>query len=100
MKFIGKYGYCDDFAMPLIGTANAAIRDATVEKVVEYIANQFVDLQERITRSLTICIGSKDYLEDKIDLKRIKRHIEYRCGGKRNEQGKMHAENCSLYQNS
>lgn len=44
MKFIGKYGYCDDFAMPLIGTANAAIRDATVEKVVEYIANQFVDL--------------------------------------------------------
>ena len=44
MKFIGKYGYCDDFAMPLIGTANAAIRDATVEKVVEYITNQFVDL--------------------------------------------------------
>ncbi len=65
--------------MPLIGTGRAAIREATLEKVIEEIINRFVSSQDKIVRKLTICIRPKDYLEDKLDLKRVGKYIDYKC---------------------
>lgn len=73
------FGHCDDIAMPLIGTGKAAIREATLENVVENTINSFVNSQDKIARKLTVCIRPKDYLEEKLDLKRVGKYIDYKC---------------------
>ena len=73
------FGHCDDIATPLMGTGKAAIREATLENVVKETVNIFVDSKDKIARKLTICISPKDYLEDKMDLKRIGKYIDYKC---------------------
>ena len=62
-----------------MGTGKAAIREATLENVVKETVNIFVDSKDKIARKLTICISPKDYLEDKMDLKRIGKYIDYKC---------------------
>lgn len=79
MEFINNFGHYDDLAMPLIGTGRAAIREATIEKVVADIVDQFVNSHYKIARNVTICISLKDYLDGKVDLKRIKKYIDYKC---------------------
>lgn len=74
---IGRIGCCDDLAMPLIGTGRAAIKDATIEKITQKTVEKFIDSNTKISRSLTICIRPKDYLEGKVDLKKIKLIIDY-----------------------
>ena len=65
--------------MPLIGTGRAAIREATIENVIEDTINMFVSSQDKIVRKLTVCIRPKDYLDDRIDLKRVGKYIDYKC---------------------
>lgn len=79
LNAIRLFGHCDDIAMPLMGTGKAAIREATLENVVKDTVNIFVDSKDKIARKLTVCIRPKDYLEDKIDLKRIGKYIDYKC---------------------
>lgn len=79
VKAILLFGHCDDIAMPLIGTGRAAIREATIENVIEDTINMFVSSQDKIVRKLTVCIRPKDYLEDRIDLKRVGKYIDYKC---------------------
>ena len=79
LKSILLFGHCDDIAMPLIGTGRAAIREATLDNVIEKTINTFVSSQDKIARKLTVCIRPKDYLEDKIDLKRVEKYIDYKC---------------------
>lgn len=50
-----------------------------MENVVKDTVNIFVDSKDKIARKLTVCIRPKDYLEDKIDLKRIGKYIDYKC---------------------
>ena len=76
---IKKLGHCDDLAMPLIGTGKAAIREATIEKVAKDTVDRFLISKEKITRKLTICINPKDFLDEKVDLKRIGKYVDYRC---------------------
>ena len=76
---IKKLGHCDDLAMPLIGTGKAAIKEATIEKVAKDTVDRFLISQEKITRKLTICINPKDFLDEKVDLKRIGKYLDYRC---------------------
>ena len=79
LEAILLFGHCDDIAMPLIGTGKAAIREATLENVVEDTVSSFVNSQDKIARKLTICIRPKDYLEEKLDLKRVEKYIDYKC---------------------
>lgn len=76
---INKIGHCDDLAMPLIGTGRAAIREATIEKVVENTVDIFMNASKQISRRLIVCIRPKDYLDGKADLKKIEKYIEYKC---------------------
>lgn len=79
IQTINKIGHCDDLAMPLIGTGRAAIREATIEKVVENTADRFLMSTDKICRKLIICVRPKDYLEGKADLGKIQKYIDYKC---------------------
>lgn len=79
MEAILTFGHCDDIAMPLMGTGKAAIREATLENVVQDTVDRFVCSKNKIARKLIVCIRPKDYLEDKVDLKRIGKYIDYKC---------------------
>ena len=79
IETINTIGHCDDLAMPLIGTGRAAIREATVEKVVENTVDRFLMSTDKICRKLFICIRPRDYLEGKADLKKIQKYIDYKC---------------------
>ena len=46
---------------------------------VNYTINMFVSSQDKIVRKLTVCIRPKDYLDDRIDLKRVGKYIDYKC---------------------
>lgn len=49
------------------------------ENVIEDTINMFVSSQDKIVRKLTVCIRPKDYLDDRIDLKRVGKYIDYKC---------------------
>lgn len=76
---IEEFGHHDDLATPLIGTGRAAISGASIEKVAEDIVDKFLDPQKSVSRKLTICINPKDYIDGKVDLKKIKKYIDYKC---------------------
>ncbi len=79
LETINKFGHCDDLAMPLIGTGRAAIREATIEKVIEDTINRFVNSKNKISRKLIICIRPKDFLDGKVNLEKIKKFVDYKC---------------------
>ena len=76
---IKRFGHCDDLAMPLIGTGRAAIRDATIDKVVRETVDRFIDSNDKIARKLIICINPKDYVDGKVNMKKIANYLDYRC---------------------
>ena len=76
---INELGHCDDLVMPLIGTGRAAIREATMEKVFENIVEQFIDADKKMVRKLIISIRPKDYLEERIDMKKVEKYMNYKC---------------------
>ena len=78
-KTIKEIGHCDDICMPLIGTGRAAIREATIEKVIQEIVDCFLMTDDKISRKLTICLRPKDYLDGKVDLKKIEKYVNYKC---------------------
>ena len=79
LETINKIGHCDDLAMPLVGTGRAAIREATIEKVIEKTVEKFLMSTDKTCRKLIICIRPKDYLEGKADLKKIQKYVDYKC---------------------
>lgn len=79
LEAINKFGHCDDLTMPLIGTGRAAIREATLENVIKDTVDRFVNSHDKIARKVIICIRPKDYLDDRINLKKIKKYIDYKC---------------------
>lgn len=76
---IKQFGHCDDLAMPLIGTGRAAIRDATIDKVVRETIDQFINLEDKIARKIIICISPKYYADGKVKMKKISNYLEYQC---------------------
>lgn len=76
---INKFGHYDDLAMPLIGTGRAAIKEATIDKVVQETIDRFLNNNDKIARKLIICINPKDYVDDKVDMKKIIKYLEYKC---------------------
>lgn len=76
---IKRFGHCDDLAMPLIGTGKAAIRDATIDKVVRETIDHFIESDDKIARKLIVCISPKDYVDGKVNMKKIANYLEYRC---------------------
>ena len=79
LETINKIGHCDDLAMPLVGTGRAAIREATIEKVIEKTVEKFLMSTDKTCRKLIICIRPKDYLEGKADLMKIQKYVDYKC---------------------
>ena len=41
--------------------------------------DRFVNSHDKIVQKLIISIRPKDYLDDKVDLKRVKKYMEYKC---------------------
>lgn len=80
IKFILDRGYCDTLAMPLIGTGRAAIQEATIEGVLEMTIDSFFGSGKRVVNTLFICISPRDYLEGRVDMKRIEQIINYKSG--------------------
>ena len=76
---IKKFGHCDDLAIPLIGTGKAAIRDATIDKVVQDTIDCFLNTNDKIVENLTICISPKDYYMGKVSIDKIAKYLKYRC---------------------
>ncbi len=79
IETINRCGHCDDLAMPLIGTGRAAIREATIDKVVQDTIDFFFDSNDKIARKLIICISPKDYSDGKVNIKKIANYLEYKC---------------------
>ena len=79
IETIKTVGHCDDLAMPLIGTGRAAIKEATIEKVMENTVDKFLMSTDKICRKLIICIRPKDYLEGKAEMKKIQKYIDFKC---------------------
>ena len=79
LKTIKKIGHCDDLCMPLIGTGRAAIHEATIEKVVQETVDRFLVSEDKVARKLTICIRPKDYIEGKVDFRKIEKYVNYKC---------------------
>ncbi len=77
-KTIEKIGHCDELAMPLIGTGRATIREATKDKVFQDIVDCFLNAENKISRKLIVCISPKDYLEGMINLKRVRKYLDYK----------------------
>lgn len=75
--YITKYGHCDVLAMPLIGTGKAAIKGATIGIVLEETIKQFKCSSKKVVETLIICINPKDYLDGRIDMKKIEGLFNY-----------------------
>ncbi len=78
-KAINKFGHYDDLAMPLIGTGRAAIKEATIDKVVKETIDRFLNADGKIARRLVICLNPKDYVDGKVNIKKIANYLDYRC---------------------
>lgn len=76
---INRCGHCDDLAMPLIGTGRAAIREATIDKVVQDTIDFFLDSNDKIAKKLVICISPKDYSDGRVNIKKIANYLEFKC---------------------
>ena len=81
---IKKMGHYDDLCIPLLGSGRAAIQEATKENVFQQIVDFFIQSDEKLASKLIISLNPKDYLDEKIDLDRMKKYLDYRC-----EFGKM-----------
>ncbi len=79
IKAVNTIGHCDDLVMPLIGTGRAAIREATLERVVRETIDMFLRSNDKTCSKLIICIRPKDYLEGRVDMVRIQTLIDYKC---------------------
>ena len=77
-------GHYDDLCIPLLGSGRAAIQEATKENVFQQIVDFFIQSDEKLASKLIISLNPKDYLDEKIDLDRMKKYLDYRC-----EFGKM-----------
>lgn len=76
---INKFGHYDDLAMPLIGTGKAAIKEATIDKVVQETIDRFLNTSDKISRNLIICLSPKDYTDGKVNMKKVDNYLDYRC---------------------
>lgn len=78
IESINRFGHCDDLAIPILGAGRAAIREANIDKVYVDIIKHFMSFDGRIVRKLVVCIRPKDYLDEKVDLKRIEKYLDFR----------------------
>lgn len=76
---INKFGHYDDLAMPLIGTGKAAIKEATIDRVVQETIDRFLNTNDKISRKLIICLSPKDYIDGKVNMKKVANYLDYRC---------------------
>lgn len=74
-----RMGHCDTLCIPLIGSGRAAIQDATKEVVYQKTVDYFILSKSKVVNKLIISISPKDYLDGKVDLKRIENYLNYKC---------------------
>ena len=81
---IKRMGHYDNLCIPLLGSGRAAIQGATKETVFQQTVDFFIQCDEKLASKLIISVNPKDYLDEKIDLTRMEKYLDYRC-----EFGKM-----------
>ena len=81
---IKRMGHYDNLCIPLLGSGRAAIREATKENVFQQTVDFFIQSDEKLASKLIISVSPKDYLDERIDLNRMEKYLDYRC-----EFGKM-----------
>lgn len=81
---IKRMGHYDNLCIPLLGSGRAAIQGATKEDVFQQTVDFFIQSDEKLASKLIISVSPKDYLDERIDLNRMEKYLDYRC-----EFGKM-----------
>ena len=76
---IKQMGHYDNLCIPLLGSGRAATQEATKESVFQQTVDFFIQSDEKIASKLIISINPKDYLDEKIDLTRMEKYLDYRC---------------------
>ncbi len=76
---IKRIGHYDNLCIPLLGSGRAAIQEATKENVFKQTVDFFIRSDEKLVNKLIISINPKDYLDEKIDLTRMEKYLDYRC---------------------
>ncbi len=65
--------------IPLLGSGKAAIQGATKENVFQQTVDYFVQSEDKLANKLIISINPKDYINNKIDLNRMEKYLDYQC---------------------
>ena len=81
---IKRMGHCDTLCIPLIGSGRAAIQEATKENVFQKTVDCFILSEDKLVSKLIISINPKDYLDEKIDLERMEKYLDYKCEFEKN----------------
>ena len=76
---IKRMGHYDNLCIPLLGSGRAAIQEATKENVFQQTVDFFVQSDEKLASKLIISVNPEDYLNEKIDLTRMEKYLDYRC---------------------
>ena len=76
---IKRIGHYDNLCIPLLGSGRAAIQEATKENVFKQTVDFFIQSDEKLVNKLIISINPQDYLDEKIDLNRMEKYLDYRC---------------------
>lgn len=76
---IKRIGHCDTLCIPLLGSGRAAIQEATKENVFQKTVDCFIQSNDKLVSKLIIFVNPKDYLDEKIDLNRMEKYLDYKC---------------------
>ena len=76
---IKRMGHYDTLCIPLLGSGKAAIQGATKENVFQQTVDYFVQSEDKLANKLIISINPKDYINNKIDLNRMEKYLDYQC---------------------
>lgn len=74
-----RMGHYDILCIPLLGSGRAAIQEATKENVFQRIVDCFIHSNDKLVSKLIISVNLKDYLDEKIDLNRMEKYLDYKC---------------------
>lgn len=76
---IKRMGHYDTLCIPLHGSGRAAIQKATKENVFQRTVDCFIQSNDKLVSKLIISVNPKDYLDEKLDLNRMEKYLDYKC---------------------
>ena len=70
----------DTLVIPIMGTGAAGMVEKPKQVISRYIIKTFADDAQKLhIRKLVLCVYPRDYLEDKVDMEKLRKYIDYLC---------------------